>query len=162
MSVIASGGTLVFCSSVRCQHFLSHSEVSLHYLVLPFSAAGWRYSTTLPSAVPRRVFTFLQASADWDTFQLLVGFGDGNVWRGVHVLRLGQKSARNMYQMQTFPSGIYRGNFPFPTVASRLQVKLLSDLMVTQPMEVLDPITYLGPLHLPRRTCAPGHSKSPS
>lgn len=62
-----------------------------------------------------------------------------NVGGGLHVLRLGQKQARNMYQMQDFPVGHLSGGISFPTVASRLQVKLLLGPVVHNLWKCLTP-----------------------
>jgi hypothetical protein len=103
-----------FCLSVGCQHFLSHSEVSLHYLVLPFSAVGPATQQTTSSAVPRRVFTFSYRRVPTGKHSALVGLVTETLAGVARAAPGSRKSARNMYQMQTFPSGIYRENFHSP------------------------------------------------
>lgn len=88
------------------------------------------------------------------------GLGDGNVG-GVARAAPGSEVGQEYVPDADFPVGHLSGGTSFPTVASRLQVKLLLDPEVPQPMEVLDPLTYLAPLHLLRKICAPGTQNIP-
>ena len=123
--------------SVGCQHFLSHSEVSLHYLVFAFLRRGPRYSTNnFLRGAKESFYFFLQASADWETFSF-GGFGDGNVGEGCTCCAWVKKVGQEYVPDADFPVGHLSGELSFPTVASRLQVKLLLDPKSPQPMEVL-------------------------
>ena len=86
-----------------------------------------------------RALTFLQSSADWDTINF-GGLGDGkNVGGGCTCYAWVKSRPGICTKMQTFPSGISSGGTSFPTVASRLQVKLLLDPVVHNLWKCLTP-----------------------
>ena len=144
--------------SVGCQHFLSHSEVSLHYLVFAFLRRGRRYSTTTSSAVPRRVSHSPYRRVLTAKHSALGGFW----WRetlvgGARAAPRSESRPRILYQMQTFPSGIYRGNFHSPQSLVDYRSSFFWTPRVRNLWKCFDPITYLGPFaFLSRKTCTPG------
>jgi hypothetical protein len=149
--------------SVGCQHFLSHSE--------GFTALSGICLSPAVGAATQQHFLRGAKESSYSSYRRLLTAKHsalGGFWRRETLAGVARAAPRSesrpriLYQMQTFPSGIYRGNFHSPQSLVDYRSSFFWAPTVRNLWKCFDPITYLGPLPFYREKHAHLAPKSPS